>query len=169
LHRIVQPSPPPRDVERSAARQEWRRLCYVLEGLQATALLQRTVDKYAMARAYLVFGNEITDVVADIARAIRSEDYRFFTGRGVASSLMTPAFARELLQTWQGAIASKQARIAEAFQQRFGEDIGEFLGMPRNAAAIAAATSHDEGNAVRLLERWLGTAVDGVAARDEST
>lgn len=38
-----------RDAERTVARQEWSRLCYVLEGLQATALLQRNVDKHTIA------------------------------------------------------------------------------------------------------------------------
>lgn len=82
-----------------------------------------------------------------------ANDFRFFTDRGVASDLMTPAFARDLLRDWQGAIASKQTRIADAFQQRFGEDIEEFLGTPRNAAAIAGSARHDEANAVTLLER----------------
>lgn len=151
-------SQPGQAIERSTARQEWSRLCYVLEGLQATALLQRTADKHTMARTYRLYHEDYTTAASAIIQAVAAGDYRFFTNRGVATSQMTLAFARDLLRDWQGAIASKQARIAEAFQRRFGEDIDEFLATPRYAEKIAVAVNHDQGNAVMLLERWLPNA-----------
>lgn len=145
-------------LERSAG-QEWRRLCFVLEGLQATALLLGQWDKYTVARTYLAYERDHERTVSDVERAIAGGDFRFFTDRGVPSQIVTPAVARELLRDWRGAIASKLERIAEAFAVRFDEVLEEFIATPGNAARIEAAASQDDRNAVVLLERWSGGAV----------
>jgi hypothetical protein len=133
---------------------EWRRLCFVLEGLQATALLLGRCDKYELARTYLAYQLDHDRTVSDIQRAIERGDFRFFTDRGVPSSIASPVVARELLRDWRGAIASKLERIAQAFAVRFDEVLPEFIATPANAARIAAAAGQDERNAVALLDRW---------------
>ena len=135
---------------------EWRRLCFVLEGLQATALLLGRCDKYELARTYLAYERDHERTVSDVERAIDRGDFHFFTNRGVPSSIVSPVVAHELLRDWRGAIASKLVRIAEAFAVRFDEVLPEFIATPGNTARIASAASQDERNAVVLLDRWFG-------------
>jgi hypothetical protein len=109
-------------LEKSAL-EEWRRLCFVLEGLQATGLLNARPDKYTLARTYVAYQRGFEESVAGLEQAIDRGEFGFFTDRGVPSDIMSPGVARDLLRVWRGAIASKLERVAVAFSGRFGEDI----------------------------------------------
>ena len=135
-------------------RAEWRRLCFVLEGIQATHIIEQASDKFAFARAYVAYRDEELRAFAVLARRIAEGDYRFFVDRGVPPSILADAFARQLLRDWKGAIASKQARLAEAFEGRYGEDIDVFSATPRNGVTTSEPNSSDSCNALSLLDRW---------------
>lgn len=140
-------------------RAEWRRLCFVLEGIQATHIIEQASDKFAFARAYVAYRDEESRAFAALAQAIAEGDYRFFVDRGVPPSILSDAFAHQLLRDWNGAIASKQARLAEAFEGRFGEDIDVFSATPRNGVSSSEPTSGDNRNALSLLDRWAASRV----------
>lgn len=142
------------DARQQETRAEWRRLCFVLEGIQATHLIERCGDKFTFARTYAAYLADETRSLAALMSAIGRGDYGFFLDRGVPPSLMCESFALQLLRDWNAAIVSKQTRLAEAFEGRFGEDIDVFSATPKNGGAIAESSAVDEGNAVWLLDRW---------------
>lgn len=147
------------DARQQVARAEWRRLCFVLEGVQATHLIERCGDKFSFARSYAAYLADETRSLAALIAAIGKGDYGFFVDRGVPPSLMCESFAQHLLRDWSAAMASKRARLAEAFEGRFGEDIDVFSATPRNGGAIAESSAVDEGNAVWILNRWAASHV----------
>jgi hypothetical protein len=142
------------NVREQEARAEWRRLCFVLEGIQASHVIDKSPDKFTYARAYQAFQADELRVFATLAEAIAQGDFRFFIARGVSPSILTDSLARQLLRDWKSAIVSKQIRLAEAFEGRFGEDIDVFCLTQRNASSISSAKGDDNRNAVSLLDRW---------------
>lgn len=142
------------NVNEHEARAEWRRLCFVLEGVQATHLLANVCDKYVFARTYLAYLAEEQAAFAHVKTSIGRGNFDFFVERGVPTKVISHSLAYQLLRDWRAAMASKRARIETAFEGRFGEDIGEFVATPRNAKLLHDAPSLDDANAVSLLGRW---------------
>jgi hypothetical protein len=140
--------------EQIAARQEWQNLCFTLERSQADELIRDGHDKYAFAKTYLAFGQEMERVVADVRLEIQKDNFQFFMRRGIASAVMTRALAEQLLRDWNGAVASKQARLSEAFRRRFNEEIDEFVATPNHAARLLIEDGGAEVDAVVQLEHW---------------
>ncbi len=136
------------------ARAEWQRLCFVLEGIQAKNVIELSADKYAFARSYTTYQAEEARTIALLTDSIDRGDYEFFVDRGVPSCLLCRSFACQLLCDWKIAIVSKQARLAEAFQGRFGEDIEVFCVTSCNLPALKASSSSDASNAIWLLAHW---------------
>ena len=50
--------------------------------------------KHELARTYLAYQRDHERTLADVERAIAGGDFRFFTDRGVPSSIMTPTVVR---------------------------------------------------------------------------
>lgn len=142
------------NVREHAARVEWQRLCFVLEGIQATHVIESSPDKFAFARAHAAFRSEADRETRAVREAVGRGDFQFFVDRGVAPALLCEAFARLLLRDWAAALASKQARLAEAFEGRFGEDIDVFAATRRNAEILSQPSCDEQSNAVSLLSRW---------------
>ena len=138
--------------DQEAARAEWRKLCFVLEGLQATELNHRCQDKYAVAKTYSVYGRHHERALAEVREQLDREDFSFFVNRGVARGVMNRKLAEAMLRDWIGAVASKRNRVAENFEGRFNEDIDVFCALPGNAARIASAKSVDWTDALLLLD-----------------
>ncbi len=140
-------------------RAEWRNLCFTVERYQADDLLSNCRDKYQFAKTYMNYGRGMDRKVADLEDCAKRGIYTFFTERGIPTDVMSPTLVQRLLGDWKGAIASKRTRVAEAFEIRFGEEIGVFIATAHNADRLTEAESLDEADALILLSKW---------ARDET-
>jgi hypothetical protein len=142
------------NVREQAARAEWRRMCFVLEGVQASHVIETSRDKFAFARAFLAFQADEQRAFAELGESVSRGDFRFFVARGVSPTILTDSLARQLLRDWKSAIVSKQIRLAAAFEGRYGEDIEVFCLTHRNADSITSSAGGDRRNAISLLDRW---------------
>jgi hypothetical protein len=137
--------------EQTAGREEFRHLCFTLERAQGENLIQNCRDKFQFAKSYLVYGRDLEQIVAELKQSAAHGEYAFFTERGVAREIMTPALAEVMLKDWKGAIASKKATVAEMFRKRYGEEIDEFISTPHNSSRLIMASSFDEADAIAGL------------------
>lgn len=142
---------PPFPPEQESLRSEWRNLCFVLERLQADALLASCRDKFEFAKSYSIYGRGFDVLYDELMKRANAGDFEFFVERGMTESLMSVAMVERMLADWYGAIASKKSRLDESFSIRYGEDIDEFLVNPRHAARLAAAMAVDSSDALLKL------------------
>lgn len=145
------------NVREQEARIEWRRMCFVLEGVQASHVIEACLDKLAFARAFLSFQTDERRAFAALGESVAQGDFRFFVARGVSPTILTDSLARQLLRDWRSAIVSKQVRLAEAFEGRYGEDIEVFCLTNRNANSITSSAGEESRNAISLLDRFAGS------------
>jgi len=135
-------------------RGEWRNLCFTIERFQADGLIAGCHDKYQIAKTYQNYGRDLEQRIADVQQSAQRGNYTFFTDRGIPANVLTPPLVRRMLNDWRGAIASKKTRVAEAFEVRYGEEIGVFLATAQNAPRLENAHTVDEDDAVMQLDRW---------------